>query len=84
MSLCSLAFFLRQARPYSLRAKKRATTAPLMLCHTLNIAPGMVARGKAAKWVAARLLASPEFCIPTSMAIALRLGSGMCRSRLAV
>jgi len=33
----------------------------------------MVARGYWAKWVAAREVARPEFCIPTSMEMALHL-----------
>jgi hypothetical protein len=65
-------------------AKNLATMAPLMLCHTLKMAPGMVARGYKAKWVAARLLAKPEFCMPTSIDIALRLARGMCSSLLTV
>ena len=45
-----------------------------MLCQTLKMAPGMVAIGKAAKWSVARLDAKPEFCIPTSIEMATRLG----------
>ena len=59
-----------------LRRYKYATIAPEKLCHTLNKAPGMVASGYAAKCMVARLLASPEFCMPTSMDIALFFGSG--------
>ena len=51
-----------------------ATNAPLILCHTLKMAPGMVAMGKAAKCRTARLEARPEFCIPTSMEMAVRFG----------
>ena len=46
---------------------------PEKLCHTENIAPGTAAIGNIAKWVAARDVARPEFCIPTSMAMAERL-----------
>lgn len=46
---------------------------PEKLCHTENIAPGTAAIGNIAKWVAARDVARPEFCIPTSMAMADRL-----------
>jgi hypothetical protein len=42
-----------------------------MLCQTLKRAPGIVANGYAAKCMVARLLAKPEFCIPTSIEIAL-------------
>ena len=48
-----------------------AVMAPLMLCHTLNTAPGMVARGKEAKWIAASEEARPLFCMPTSMLMAM-------------
>ena len=51
----------------------RATIAPLMLCQTLNTAPGMVAKGKAAKCITANEVAKPEFCIPTSMLSATHL-----------
>ena len=51
--------------------RDRARTAPEMLCHTENTAPGMVASGYCAKWAAAREVARPEFCIPTSMEICL-------------
>ena len=44
-----------------------------MLCHTENTAPGMVASGYCAKCAAARLVARPEFCMPTSMEIARHL-----------
>ena len=57
----------------AVRAKKLARTAPEMLCHTENTAPGMVASGYCAKWAAAREVARPEFCIPTSMEIARHL-----------
>ena len=50
---------------------------PEKLCHTEKMAPGTVAIGNMAKWVAASEVASPEFCIPTSMAIAVRLGKSM-------
>ena len=52
----------------------RATIAPLILCHTLKMAPGMAASGKAAKCNVASDDASPLFCIPTSMDIAALLG----------
>lgn len=38
-----------------------------MLCHTENMAPGTVAMARAENAVAARLVASPEFCMPISM-----------------
>ena len=41
----------------AVRAKKLARTAPEMLCHTENTAPGMVASGYCAKWAAAREVA---------------------------
>ena len=44
-----------------------AYTAPEMLCHTLNTAPGTAASGMLAKCTVASELASPEFCMPTSM-----------------
>ena len=58
----------------------RATIAPLILCHTLNIAPGMAANGKAAKCIVANDEARPLFCIPTSMDIAARFRIGRCKS----
>ena len=48
-----------------------ANADPDMLCHTLNIAPGSVARGFAAKFIAAKDMASPLFCIATSIATAV-------------
>ena len=48
-----------------------AIIAPEILCHTLKTAPGIVANGYCAKCTVAREVASPEFCIPTSMEIAL-------------
>ena len=51
-----------------------AAMLPEKLCHTENMAPGTAAMGKRAKWVAAREVARPEFCIPTSMEMAVRLG----------
>ena len=36
---------------------------PEKLCHTEKMAPGTVAIGNIAKWVAASEVASPEFCI---------------------
>ncbi len=50
-----------------------ATNAPLILCHTLKMAPGMVAKGAEAKWRVANEQASPLFCMPTSMLMAVRL-----------
>ena len=50
-----------------------ATNAPLILCHTLKMAPGMVAKGAEAKWRVANEQASPLFCMPTSMLMAARL-----------
>lgn len=47
--------------------------APLRLCHTEKIAPGTVDIGYIAKWTVAKELASPEFCIPTSIEIAEHL-----------
>ena len=47
----------------AVRAKKLARTAPEMLCHTENTAPGIVASGYCAKWAAAREVARPEFCM---------------------
>ena len=44
---------------------------PAILCHTLKIAPGGVASGLATKLAAARETASPLFCMPTSIAIAV-------------
>ena len=40
-----------------------AAILPEKLCHTEKIAPGTVAIGNIAKWVAASEVASPEFCI---------------------
>lgn len=62
------------------RLKNRAISAPEMLCHTLNTAPGTVAIAIAWKCVAARLQASPEFCIPTSMLTAFALSCPIFRS----
>ncbi len=50
-----------------------AAILPEKLCHVENIAPGTAASGNAAKCVAASDVASPEFCMPTSMEIAVRL-----------
>ena len=38
-----------------------------MLCHIENIAPGTVAIDNVEKVVVARLVASPEFCMPISI-----------------
>lgn len=62
--------------PYSLSAcllKICAAMLPEKLCHTENMAPGTAAMGNRAKWVAASEVARPEFCMPTSMAMADRL-----------
>ena len=53
-----------------------ANIAPDRLCQTLKMAPGTVASAKEGNEVAARLAASPEFCIPTSIAMAFFLASG--------
>ena len=53
-----------------------ARMAPEMLCQTLKTAPGTVASASDGNEVAARLVARPEFCIPTSIAIAFFLESG--------
>lgn len=50
---------------------------PEKLCHTENMAPGTAAMGKKVKWVAASEVARPEFCIPTSMAMAERLDGSL-------
>ena len=52
----------------------RAMMAPLMLCQTLKTAPGMVAKGKAAKCITASEVAKPEFCMPTSILSATLFG----------
>lgn len=49
---------------------------PEKLCHVEKMAPGTAANGNMAKCVAARDVARPEFCIPTSMEIAVRLSCG--------
>ena len=46
----------------------QAKTAPDILCHALNNAPGTAAKGIVANWLAAKDVANPEFCIPTSTA----------------
>ena len=46
-----------------------------MLCQTLKIAPGIAAA--APKCVSAREVARPEFCMPTSMEMALTLAMFM-------
>ena len=50
-----------------------AKTEPEILCQTLKIAPGSVASGLVAKFAVARETASPLFCLPTSIAIAVAL-----------
>ena len=42
---------------------KNANIAPEILCQALKIAPGTVAIGNAAKWVLAKPVAKPEFCM---------------------
>ena len=63
-----------------MRWKIRAAMAPLILCQTLKIAPGMMAIGYAAKCSVASDEASPEFCMPTSIQSAFRFAQGS-RSR---
>ena len=58
-----------------------ANADPDMLCHTLNIAPGRVARGLATKFMAARDIARPLFCMATS--ILLIVGGGVVGCELA-
>ena len=58
----------------ALLAKNPARIAPDMLCQTLNMAPGTVAIASEGNEVDAREAAKPEFCIPTSMLMAVRLG----------
>lgn len=50
---------------------------PEKLCHTENMAPGTAARGNKAKCVVASEVASPEFYMPTSMAMADRLDGSL-------
>ena len=59
----------------SSRLKRLARTAPEILCHTEKTAPGTVAMGRPEKAVDARDVASPEFCIPTSMESAFFFGA---------
>lgn len=49
---------------------------PEKLCHVENMAPGTAASGNMAKCVAASDVARPEFCIPTSIEMAVRLSCG--------
>ena len=44
-----------------------ASMAPEILCHTENMAPGTVAMASEENAVAARLVASPEFCMGASL-----------------
>lgn len=53
--------------------RRLAKIEPEMLCHTLKMAPGSVARGLAAKLAAASETARPLFCMATSMAMAVAL-----------
>ena len=57
-----------------------AKIEPEILCQTLKMAPGRVARGLAAKFAAARETARPLFCIPTSMEIAVALSYSTLKS----
>lgn len=57
-----------------------ASIAPDMLCHTENIAPGTVASARSGNAVPASEVASPEFCIPTSMESAFVLATFMWKS----
>lgn len=54
---------------------------PEKLCHAENMAPGIAAMGNIAKCVAASEVASPEFCIPTSIETAVRWATFMPDSR---
>ena len=56
--------------------KTEAAILPEKLCHAEKIAPGTAASGNMAKCVVASEVASPEFCIPTSMEMAVRLSCG--------
>ena len=69
ISLLPTAFSLLSAPERLILAK----IEPEILCHTLKIAPGSVASGFPAKFAAASDTASPLFCIPTSIAIAVVL-----------
>ena len=51
----------------SVRRKRPARMVPLMLCQAQEMAQGSTERGWAAKKVPARTVASPAFCMPTSM-----------------
>lgn len=51
-----------------------ASSAPEMLCQTLNRALGTAASGE--KCAVARAAPSPEFCMPTSSARDLRWATG--------
>ena len=57
-----------------------ASIAPEMLCHTEKIAPGTVAIASDENAVPARLVASPEFCMPISMESAFVLEVEKCNS----
>ncbi len=56
-----------------------ANMDPAMLCHTLKMAPGSVASGLEAKLAVASDTASPLFCMPTSMAMAVAFGYSIFR-----
>ena len=55
----------------ALLAQYVASAGPEMLCHKLKMALGTAVIGDAAKCTAAKATPKPEFCIPTSMAMAL-------------
>ena len=57
-----------------------AAIAPEILCQALKIAPGTVARARDGKQEAASVEAMPEFCIPTSMEMALRLAGDILKT----
>lgn len=52
---------------------KAATIAPETLCHTEKTAAGSAAAGL--KWAVASEAARPEFCMPTSKAMARLAGA---------
>ena len=69
----------RSAGATGRRAQRLASSEPDTLCQTEKIAAGSAAAG--AKCTVARAAARPEFCMPTSMLIARRLGTGMPHAR---
>ena len=58
---------IRYSSDPRLRFQMEANSDPLMLCQTLNSAPGNAA--VAEKNCSANATPNPEFCMPTSMAI---------------